>query len=627
MRSDNGTLLRHQIGIIATGIFVFFAGLGAARLWDEDETEYARCAREMMTRGDWIVPTINGQPWLEKPVLVYWLMIGSFKVFGPTEFAARCPSALLAIGTSLLTYHLGRRLFRPQVGLWAALVLSSSLSFVVIARAATLDSALIFCTTASLLVYVAGMPRQFWTSTRKSATGAGSRLARFRAVLPSSWWRFVTMYALLGAAVMVKGPIGVLLPIAALGLYVWMSGSSSSRIAIAPATPEEGWHKGFARRLSNVRRRLTLMAADFPAATWAMRPFTLAATVLAIAAPWYVLAAIRTHGDLWRVFIWDHNVQYILHSQQGHTGSSLYYYPLALVIGFFPWTLTLVVGLFGAVGRLRSGESNRRAELLAIVWSLTWFVVMSQVGTKLPHYIVPAFPMLAVMAGVSLSDWMAGRESPWVNRSMAAGLAILSMLGVAIAAGLPSVIEQWAPGQSGYSWLGITLASGAAVGWLLVRVGRPALSATSLVATASALFVGLLGVAGADFSVQQTSVQMTGTIERLGTRTTTVAIYRLFLPGLIYYADREQPIVKIRGPADVLNFVNAPEDYLIVTDVEGLADMRPFLSADAVVLENQTRFLKGTRLVVIGRAVASAAARQHSSDSAAERVAERAVKK
>ena len=68
------------------------------------------------------------------------------------------------------------------------------------------------------------------------------------------------------------------------------------------------------------------MAADFPAATWAMRPFTLAAMVLIIAAPWYVLAGIRTHGDFWRVFIWQHNVQYILHPQQGHAGSSLYYF-------------------------------------------------------------------------------------------------------------------------------------------------------------------------------------------------------------------------------------------------------------------------------------------------------------
>src|SRR5689334_6696218 len=193
MASGTATLLRprdglvpsrHQFLIALAGVAIFFAGLGASRLWDEDEAEYARCAREMMARGDWVVPTFNGEAWLEKPVLVYWLMIGSFKAFGPTEFAARFPSALLALGTSLLTYQLGRRLFRPQVGLWAALILSSSLMFVVIARAATLDSALIFCTTASLLAYVVGMPREFWATAREPVTGTAGRVGRFREVLP-----------------------------------------------------------------------------------------------------------------------------------------------------------------------------------------------------------------------------------------------------------------------------------------------------------------------------------------------------------------------------------------------------------------------------------------------------------
>ncbi|HKD37660.1 MAG TPA: glycosyltransferase family 39 protein, partial [Pirellulales bacterium] len=127
MRPRNGFAHgRHQLVIALAGAAIFFAGLGASRLWDEDEAEYSRCAHEMMTRGDWVVPTINGEAWLEKPVLVYWLIIGSFRLFGPTEFAARFPSAVFAIGTAIVTYHLGRRLFRSQVGFWASLILLSS---------------------------------------------------------------------------------------------------------------------------------------------------------------------------------------------------------------------------------------------------------------------------------------------------------------------------------------------------------------------------------------------------------------------------------------------------------------------------------------------------------------------
>ncbi len=162
MRPGLAVQLRYQLWIVLAASAVFFIGLGNARLWDEDETEYSRVAREMMLRGDWVVPTFNYQPWLEKPVFVYWLMIGSFYVFGVTEFAARFPSAVFAIGTALLAYHLGRRLFRPQVGLWAGLVLATTLNFVIIGRAATHDAALIFCITASLLAYVLAMGRTFW---------------------------------------------------------------------------------------------------------------------------------------------------------------------------------------------------------------------------------------------------------------------------------------------------------------------------------------------------------------------------------------------------------------------------------------------------------------------------------
>ncbi len=92
------TLIRHQVIILCTAATVFLIGLGAPKLWDEDEPEYARCTQEMMHRGDMIVPTFNDHLWTDKPVFLYWLIMGSFTLFGQTEFAARLPCALLAIG-------------------------------------------------------------------------------------------------------------------------------------------------------------------------------------------------------------------------------------------------------------------------------------------------------------------------------------------------------------------------------------------------------------------------------------------------------------------------------------------------------------------------------------------------
>ncbi|NQU24799.1 MAG: glycosyltransferase family 39 protein, partial [Candidatus Nealsonbacteria bacterium] len=148
---------RYQFWILAAAGVIFFTNLGATALWDEDEPLYAACAREMLQRGDWVVPTFNGDLFPEKPPLGYWLMIAGYKMFGVTEFAARFWSALLGVGTALVTYHLGKRLFRPEVGFWAGLIVASSIIFTISARAATLDSALVFVTTAAMLTFVVGV--------------------------------------------------------------------------------------------------------------------------------------------------------------------------------------------------------------------------------------------------------------------------------------------------------------------------------------------------------------------------------------------------------------------------------------------------------------------------------------
>ena len=135
---------------------MFLANLGSAALWDNDETLYTTIAREMSVRGDWIVPTFNASLFPEKPPLMFWLMMGSFKLLGVNELAARLPAAILAIGTALATYHLARRLFSANVGFWAGLVVSSNIIFTVSARAATVDSALTFLTTLVMLVFAKG---------------------------------------------------------------------------------------------------------------------------------------------------------------------------------------------------------------------------------------------------------------------------------------------------------------------------------------------------------------------------------------------------------------------------------------------------------------------------------------
>ena len=91
--------------------------LGGPRLWDRDEPRNAACAREMLERGDWVVPTFNAELRVLKPVMKYWLMISAYKVFGVNEFAARFWSAVFALATVWATYFIGRRLFDASAGL------------------------------------------------------------------------------------------------------------------------------------------------------------------------------------------------------------------------------------------------------------------------------------------------------------------------------------------------------------------------------------------------------------------------------------------------------------------------------------------------------------------------------
>src|SRR4051812_621336 len=220
--------------------------LGGPRLWDRDEPRNAQCAREMLQRTDWVVPTMNGELRTHKPVLLYWCIMSSYLALGVTEFAARLPSALCAIGTVICVYRMGRRLFGPQAGVWAGVALASSLMFVVAGRAATPDSLLIFCSTLAITIYVCGTFQPRFETTpadapprayspahcsrhapRDEPSGTGfdfddGLITRsvMATLFPQSWLTAVAMYAAMGLGILAKGPIGLILPTAVIGMFL-----------------------------------------------------------------------------------------------------------------------------------------------------------------------------------------------------------------------------------------------------------------------------------------------------------------------------------------------------------------------------------------------------------------------
>jgi len=352
-------LLRHQIWIAALAALVFFFNLGATGLWDEDEPWYATCAREMAERGDWVVPTFNGALFPEKPPLMFWLMIIGYKLFGMTEFAARFWSAVFGVGTALTTYHLGRRLFSAEVGFWAGLIMSSTVMFTVSARAATVDSALTFITTVALAVF----------ATSGSYTASNSHTTRppQQTFVPGPWLSFAAIYAAIGLAVLAKGPVGLLLPVATMGLFLMIMnrpGTASPAVAEKTPLPPSDGRQGAetnatsARFIAKLGAALRLFApSNVFRAAWQLRPLTATALVAAVALPWYVLVEYRTNGQFLSQFLGEQNFQRVFRPMQSHRGPIVYYVP-AILVGFFPWSVFLGPAWlisFGGCGRKGPG--------------------------------------------------------------------------------------------------------------------------------------------------------------------------------------------------------------------------------------------------------------------------------
>jgi len=118
-----------EISLIAVvaGV-IFFTNLGTEKLWDRDEPRNAWCAREMMQRGDLITPIFTDEIRDAKPILQYWFIISAYQVFGINEFSARFWSAVLGVGSVLITYFIGQRLFSRQIGIFVGVVLGTSFS-------------------------------------------------------------------------------------------------------------------------------------------------------------------------------------------------------------------------------------------------------------------------------------------------------------------------------------------------------------------------------------------------------------------------------------------------------------------------------------------------------------------
>ncbi len=523
--------VRHQLLLIGLGVLVFFVNLGAARLWDIDEAIFSQAAAEMNERGDYVVPYFNHQLFPDKPALMYWGMISAYKLFGVNEFAARFWSAVFGLGSVLLTYQLGRRLFSPTVGFWAGLILATNLNFGLIARAATPDAMLTFFSTLSLLIFVLGAQKRGRESFRAETTpGPFSE---------PGWGSYALAYAAMGAAVMVKGPIGVVLPTAVIGLFLLVTRGANALDRL-PADPPGGSRWAWLRRLLDASVR-TLSPAHFLGTIYRMRPITALAAVLLVAGPWYILVGLRTHW-LWTAkFFGEQNVGRFTNAMDGHRGP-LVYYLVVIMLLFFPWSVVLVASLIELAARTARSSGYRAGAILVASWLSVYLGFFSLAGTKLPNYIIPCYPALALMTALLIERWILRPESlprawSWI------AFGILGAAGLGIVVATPVAARLLAEPDWTLGLVGLAPLAGAMLGmWFTWKKDAPR-AAWSLGISSAVFVLWMFGVTVPQADQFQNSQAFVDTIEEQSDGPAHVATFRYFRPSMVFYG--HQPVTKL----------------------------------------------------------------------------------
>lgn len=342
---------------------VWFANLEARKLIRPDEGRYAEVAREMVVTGDWVTPRQNGLKYFEKPVLQYWTTAIAFELFGVHHWTARLWPALTGFLGVLLTALVGARFWGLRAGLMAAAVAGSSLLYVLIAHINTLDMGVAFFLCLGLFSLMLAQRERVASTTARN-------------------WMWLA-WAALGLAVLTKGLIGAALPAASLILY-------------------------------------TLWSRDW--SLWKrMRMGSGLLIFFAVAAPWFIVVCIKNPEFFQFFFIHEHFDRFLTKAHS-RAGPPWYFVPI-LLAGMLPWTLLMFDACARALPLEAEGENGFQPKRFLMTWIIFVMVFFSASSSKLPSYILPVFPAVALLIGEYLARIRPGALALHIVPALALGIA------------------------------------------------------------------------------------------------------------------------------------------------------------------------------------------------------------
>lgn len=491
---------------------VIFWRLGYPSLLDPDEAHYAQLTREMLRAGNWMVPLLDGTPYIDKPVLFHWLQGASITLLGESEFALRLPSALATIGLVATTWWLGAHLFTAEIGEWAAMMLVTLPATFALASIGMIDmvyTAFLFGGVACLIVAA------FKDRPRLQDPG----------------------YVLLALAVMTKGPVALVLP----GLLVFAALVSGAEL------------RAVVGRLAWIRG---LAIAGLTAS------------------PWFVWMWGRFGDQFINSYVFAGNVWYFIQPAEfsGRTTSATFYLRI-FATAFFPWSIIVIGRLIDVIAGWRSQRVPAEARVLWL-WLLVVIGFFTLARFRLDHYIFPMAPACCLLAARAWIN--AARDDRWRWTRVSVRVIATAMVLGGVVASVALFRINLGLNASALTLPVALVAGGSVLSCQIIRRrGLPPASIRAPIVTLIAVY-GVVVVIGLPILEESRPTAPLGRwIAEHSPQNSMVGVYQVddWQASIRYYASRR--IVRLGDPAALSKFFDRfPEGYVVMfeRDAQHLAE-------------------------------------------------------
>ncbi len=353
--------------VVFLGLF-YALWIGSHALFTPDEGRYSEVAREMVTSGDYVTPRLNGVAFLDKPALYYWLQAASIKLFGLKEWSLRFWPAFMGILGSLVTYLTASVLFNRRTGILSAIILATAPLYYGAAHYANLDLEVATLIGNSLLCFLAALQTQSAQLRNGFLLGA---------------------YIFSGLAALTKGLIGIVFPAMIVGTWIVLLNRWS------------------------MLRKMHLIAG-----------FLL---FLSITAPWYFLVQ-KANPEFLHFFFVTQQVSRFLTTQDFNSKAAIWFYIPVVLAGFFPWSVFLIQAIHQNLKLVLKDRQKFATQLFLLLWFAIVLIFFSIPLSKTVGYILPIFPVVAVLVGSYLSNfWNAPKA-----KGVSAGLVVFKIVSITV---------------------------------------------------------------------------------------------------------------------------------------------------------------------------------------------------